>query len=91
MMLDFDGLPLHQFSKFNNFLWVCSFLGKNHSNFVPPLKNLTIRITIIPIQSPSTSLKVYKSKLVFLFWSRRHKIEPNILPKNSATLFVMMR
>ena len=32
----FDTSPLHQFSKFNNFLWVCWFLGKNLSNFVPP-------------------------------------------------------
>ena len=27
--------PLTQFTKFNNFLWVCWFLGKNLSNFVP--------------------------------------------------------
>ena len=32
----FDTSPLHQFSKFNNFLWVCWFLGKNLSNFVSP-------------------------------------------------------
>ena len=32
----FDTSPLHQFSKFNNFLWVCWFLVKNLSNFVPP-------------------------------------------------------
>ena len=31
----FDTSPLTQFSKFNNFLWVCWFLGKNISNFVP--------------------------------------------------------
>ena len=30
----FDSSPLHQFSKFRNFLWVCWFLGKNLSNFV---------------------------------------------------------
>ena len=30
------SLPLTQFLKFNNFLWVCWFLGKNLSNFVPP-------------------------------------------------------
>ena len=30
----FDISPLHQFPKFNNFLWVCWFLGKNLSNFV---------------------------------------------------------
>ena len=37
--------PLHQFSKFNNFLWICWFLGKNLYNFVPPIGNSTIRIT----------------------------------------------
>ena len=36
----FDPSPLTQFSKFNNFLWVCWFLGKNHSNFVPPVWKL---------------------------------------------------
>ena len=30
----FDSSPVHQFSKFNNFLWACWFLGKNISNFV---------------------------------------------------------
>ena len=43
----FDSLQLHQSSKFNNFLWVCWFLGKNLSNFVLPLENSTTRITII--------------------------------------------
>ena len=32
--------PLHHFLKFNNFLWVCWFLGKNLSNFVPPIWKL---------------------------------------------------
>ena len=32
----FDTSPLTQVSKFNNFLWVCWFLGKNNSNFVYP-------------------------------------------------------
>ena len=32
----FDSSPLHQFSKFNIFLWACWFLGKNLSNFEPP-------------------------------------------------------
>ena len=36
----FDTSPLTQFSKFNNFLWVCWFLGKNLSNFVPPVWKL---------------------------------------------------
>ena len=34
------GPPLIQFSKLNNFLWVCWFLGKNVSNFVPPIWKL---------------------------------------------------
>ena len=36
----FDASSLHQFSKFNNFLCVCWFSGKNLSNCVPlpPLK-----------------------------------------------------
>ena len=36
----FDTSPLTKFSKFNNFLWVCWFLGKNLSNFVPPVWKL---------------------------------------------------
>ena len=32
--------PLIQFSIFNNFLWVCWFLGKNLSNFVLPVWKL---------------------------------------------------
>ena len=42
----FGTSPLTQFSKFNNFLWVCWFLGKNLSNFVPPFENSTTRIAI---------------------------------------------
>ena len=42
-MIDFQNsdfwkllrLPSTQFSKFNYFLWVCCFLGKNLSNFEP--------------------------------------------------------
>ena len=32
--------PLIQSSKFNNFLWGCWFLGKNLSNFQPPVWKL---------------------------------------------------
>ena len=39
----FDTFPLIQFSKFNNFLWVCWFLGKNISNFVLPAWKLHYR------------------------------------------------
>ena len=36
----FDTSPLTQFSKLNKFLWVCWFLDKNLSNFVPPVWKL---------------------------------------------------
>ena len=36
----FDTSPLTQFSKFYKILWVCWFVGKNLSNFVPPLLKL---------------------------------------------------
>ena len=36
----FDTSPLTQFWKFNNFLWVYWLLGKNLSNFVPPVWKL---------------------------------------------------
>ena len=42
----FDTSPLTQFSKFNNFLWLCWFLGKNISNFAPPIWISTTRIAI---------------------------------------------
>ena len=38
----FDTSPLTQFSKFYKILWVCCFLGKNLSNFVPPVWKLHI-------------------------------------------------
>ena len=37
---NFDTCPLTQFSKFNNFLWVCWFIGKNLSDSVPPVWKL---------------------------------------------------
>ena len=39
----FDASSLHQFSKFNDFLWVRWFLGKNLPNFVPPFWKLDNR------------------------------------------------
>ena len=36
----FDSSSLIQNSKFNNFLWICWFLFKNISNFVPPVWKL---------------------------------------------------
>ena len=42
----FDTSPWTQFSKFNNFLWVCWFLGKNLSNSTPP--SLKTRQPVLP-------------------------------------------
>ena len=39
-MPNFDTSSLTQFSKFNHFLWVCWFIGKNLSNFLPPIWKL---------------------------------------------------
>ena len=46
-MAPFDTSPLIQFLKFNHFFWVSWFLGKNLSNFVPPLENSTTRLAIV--------------------------------------------
>ena len=62
--------PLIQFSKFNNFLWGCWFLGKNLSNFVPPVWKLhnpychTGIICPLPIGIGLTNLSKYGSGLV---------------------------
>ena len=46
----FWQLSVNPNSKFNHFLWVCSFLGKNLSNFFyPPVKSPTTRIAILYI------------------------------------------
>ena len=47
--LFFDTSPLIQFSKFNNCLWVCWFLGKSLSNFIPPVENSKTRIAKLRI------------------------------------------
>ena len=40
MLALFDSSPLIQNSKFNNFLWVSWFFGKNISNFLSPIWKL---------------------------------------------------
>ena len=42
----FDTSPSTKFSKFNNFLWVCWFIGKNLFNFYPLFENSTTRTAI---------------------------------------------
>ena len=40
-------LVLFDEKKINHFLWVCWFLGKNLSTFIPPLENSTTSIAIL--------------------------------------------
>ena len=74
---------LIQFSKFNNFLWVCWFLGKNLSNFVPLVwklhngychtvyafhfRALLLRINFQPRVSTNTYCVQNVSEGVFMF------------------------
>ena len=52
----FDTFPLIQFSKFNNFLWVCWFLGKKLFDFVP----LVWKLNNPYCHNPKTQRKVTK-------------------------------
>ena len=61
----FDTSPLHQFSEFNNFLWVCWFSGKNLSNFVHPLENSKTRQPVLPYGADSPFLLLRTFLLMF--------------------------
>ena len=63
----FDTSPLTQFSKFNNFLRVGWFLGKNLSNFVPPVWNST------PVL-PSCILHIAKFWQEFACWYLKSRV-----------------
>jgi hypothetical protein len=53
----FDTSPLHQFSRFNNFLWVCwFFFAKIFPILYPPLENSTTRTTILDSNQVSQSM-----------------------------------
>jgi hypothetical protein len=53
---NFWGPPLIQFSKFNNFLWVCWFLI-----LYPPFENSTTRIAIVNTYTFKSNCKKYKN------------------------------
>ena len=62
--------PLNQFSKFNNFLRVCWFLGKNLSNgqkFELPINHLTFKLSwcVEQSQNPMTLFHVYEIWMFF--------------------------
>ena len=68
MIPNFWHLPI-QYTSFQNsviFFWVCWFLGKIISYYVPPqLKNSTTRITIASSIFQSDSLPIFAVFLVF--------------------------
>ena len=74
----FDTSPLTQFSKFNIFLWVCWCLGKNLSNFVPPVWKVHNPYCHIPhrLNMWYPNCPVFKLSLVILpTWSLQILLE----------------
>ena len=61
-----------QFSKFNNLLWVCWFLGKNLSNFVSPIWKL-LNPDCHNSRSSIMGLNPFRNRNWFL-WSRDRKV-----------------
>jgi hypothetical protein len=61
--------PLHQFSKFNNFLWKCWLFGKSLSNFLTLLWNSTTCISIKHTYG-GKGLKVTKFSRIYPLTSR---------------------
>ena len=81
----FDTSPLTQFSKFNNFLWVCWFLV-----LYPPFENSTTRIAIMhhPLESIYCWQICLWSSFVFTFVKFIHLTQLNryYKTKNRGTL-----
>ena len=81
------GSSLVQFSKFNNFLWVCWFLCKNLSNFVYPvwkLQNLYCHNVQMRNSKLSQDKLISASKLKFNFNKSTHRfsaVPARILPE----------
>ena len=74
----FDTSPLVQFSKFKNFLWVCWFLGKNLSNFVPPVWKLHNPYNVeheafcrnLRLDGPIVWSDPFRFMVIFLPWAK---------------------
>ena len=75
--------PLTQFSKFNYFIWVRWFLGKNLSNFVPQLENSTTRIALL--RNPQEFNK--EDEACFSNWNR-HWRKVNLYYKRVSSNFL---
>ena len=80
----FDTSQLIQFSKFKNFLWVCWFLGKNLSNFIPPVWKLHKPYCHCGESNYGNESRLYKLKIVKIFnpWRAfvRSKRLENLIP-----------
>ena len=67
----FDTSPLHQFSKFYNFPWVCWFLGKH---LYLPLENSTTLITITVSRGDNVFQNInFRKRLGGKTWSTMSK------------------
>ena len=63
-------------------MWVCWFLGKNLSNFVPPLENSATHTTLYFIAHSKLEWVWIKSSVQF-WWLPQHKRGPPESPKLS--------
>ena len=90
----FDTSPLPQFSELNNFLWVCWFLGKNLSNFVPTARKLDnpyYHNTCEKMESDELwffSLKTSLESLDCLIAFSTHPTIPNLFSVSAPSLVV---
>ena len=60
--------PLIQFSKFNNFVWVCCFFCKNLSNFVP-LHTIDVSWVMEFLSCLVLRIKVFDQKSTVFKWN----------------------
>ena len=73
-------LPLVQFSKLKNFLWVCWFLGKNLSNFRTPfwkLHNPYCYSLQLPIYFLATGRPLILINVLIIGVNDNNKMKPN--------------
>ena len=62
----FDTSPLHQFSKYNDFIWYSCFLAKNLANLYPYPENSKTGIAILKVQEDALKkqIEVYDQLIV---------------------------
>ena len=81
----FDTSPLTQFSKFNNFLWVCWFLGTIFQILYTPVEKSTTRILYSSV--PSNSI-YWMGHLILKFNLLGVWFDPQIQFSNFSCMFL---